>query len=183
MDTKKDIRKRVFALRREASEQKITENSREIFRKVCDMAAYREAEAVYAYMDYNREVMTREFICRAWADGKQVAVPKVHGRDMVFYILEDFSQLEEGYFGIPEPARGEAAEQERALMIVPGVAFDAERHRIGYGQGFYDRYLEKHPHHPTIAVAFEFQMIGQVPHESTDIRPDCLVTEARIIYG
>ena len=67
MDTKKDIRKRVFALRREASKQKITENSREIFRKFCDMAAYREAEAVYAYMDYNREVMTREFICRAWA--------------------------------------------------------------------------------------------------------------------
>ncbi len=95
-------------------------------------------------------------------------------------ILEVFSQLEGLFSG--GPARGEAAEQERALMIVPGVAFDAERHRIGYSQGFYDQYLEKHPHHPTIAVAFEFQMIGQVPHESTDIRPDCLVTEARIIY-
>ena len=157
MDTKKDIRKRVFALRREASEQRIAENSREIFRKVCDMAAYREAEAVYAYMDYNREVMTREFICRAWADGKQVAVPKVHGRDMVFYILEDFSQLEEGYFGIPEPARGEAAEQERALMIVPGVAFDAERHRIGYGQGFTTGIWKSTPITPLLPLLLNFR--------------------------
>lgn len=183
MATKRDIRKKIFELRREASEALLKEKSREIFRKVCETSAYREAGAVYAYMDYNREVMTGEFIRQAWADGKQVAVPKVSGRDMIFYILKSFDQLKEGYFGIPEPFCGEEARQERALMIVPGVAFDADRHRIGYGQGFYDRYLEKHRQHPTIAVAFEFQIVEQAPYEETDIRPGFLITEERIICG
>ena len=181
METKRDIRKKIFALRKKVSEEKLSEDSRKIFREVCASSVYRQADAVYAYMDYNHEVMTREFIRRAWEDGKQVAVPKVQGREMVFYVLESFDQLEDGYFGIPEPCRGKAACQEQALMIVPGVAFDTERHRIGYGQGFYDRYLSQHSQHPTIAVAFEFQLVDQVPCEATDIRPDCLITEKRII--
>ena len=62
-------------------------------------------------------------------------------------------------------------------MIMPGVAFDRSRRRVGYGGGFYDRYLEAHPHHETIAAAFEFQVLPEVPWEPTDILPQMLVTE------
>ena len=71
-------------------------------------------------------------------------------------------------------------EEEDALMIMPGVAFDTKRHRIGYGGGFYDRYLQEHKKHPTAAAAFDFQLFDEVPYESTDICPDCLVTPSCI---
>ena len=125
-------------------------------------------------------IRDRYIIEAAWNDGKEVAVPKVVGQDMVFYKLTDFAQLEKGYFGIPEPARGEIVQWEEALMIMPGVAFDRQNHRVGYGGGFYDRFLEKHPYITRVAVAFEFQMMSEVPVEPTDISPEIIVTEKEI---
>ena len=104
-------------------------------------------------------------------------MPKVVGQDMIFYKLTDFAQLEKGYFGIPEPAGGEIVQWEDAMMVMPGVAFDRENHRVGYGGGFYDRFLEKHPCIRRVAVAFEFQMLPEVPTEPTDISPEIIVTE------
>ena len=180
METKKDIRKCIFSRREAAEEELLHTASAAIFQKVCQTDQYRQAKAVYAYMDFRREVETRDFIRQAWKDGKKVAVPKVVGKDLVFYLLESFDQLESGYFGIEEPASGQVAEEEEALLIVPGVAFDVNRHRIGYGEGFYDRYLSRHPRHATIAVAFDFQVLDQVPSEETDICPNLLITESRI---
>lgn len=118
----------------------------------------------------------------AWKAGKRVAVPKVTGtHEMKYYYLESFEQLAPGYFQIPEPAWGEEAKDEDAFLIVPGVAFDKNRHRAGYGQGFYDRYLSVHRKHKTAAVAFDFQIVEEVPAEATDIFPDKVITETRII--
>ena len=84
METKKSIRKLIFSRRKEASDIEIAGKSEQIFRKVREREEYVRAQAVYAYMDFNREVMTRRFIRQAWEDGKQVAVPKVVGKDLVF---------------------------------------------------------------------------------------------------
>ena len=177
METKKDIRKCIFSRREAAKEEDLLTGSARIFQKVCQTEEYRRARSVYAYMDFRREVQTREFIQQAWREGKKVAVPKVVGKDLIFYQLESFQQLEPRYFGIEEPISGIPAEDEEALLIVPGVAFDIHRHRIGYGQGFYDRYLSHHSHHATIAVAFDFQVLEEVPFEATDICPNLLITE------
>ena len=133
---------------------------------------FRNAQRILAYADYNHEVMTGFMIEEAWKQGKEVAVPKVVGQDMVFYKLTDFAQLEKGYFGIPEPAHGEIVQWEDAMMIMPGVAFDPQNHRVGYGGGFYDRFLEKYPMIKRVAVAFEFQILPSVPTEPTDISPE-----------
>lgn len=182
MQTKKDIRKQIFAARKTYTDSQIEEWSRVITRKVTALPAFRNAEKVLAYADYNHEVITRFLVEEAWKAGKQVAVPKVFGQDMIFYKLEDFSQLEPGYYGIPEPARGEIVEWEDALMIMPGVAFDKVNHRVGYGGGFYDRFLEKHPGVQRVAVAFSFQMLPEVPVEPTDIFPQIIVTEKETYY-
>ena len=109
-----------------------------------------------------------------------MSVPKVVGKDMIFYRLTDFSQLESGYFGIPEPREdGEVTRWEDALMIMPGVAFDKNCNRVGYGGGFYDRFLEKHPKICRVAVSFSFQILEEVPTEPTDICPEIIVTEDR----
>lgn len=180
METKKDIRTCIFSRREAAREEDLQTGSSLIFQKVCQTEEYRQARSVYAYMDFRREVMTRAFIQQAWRDGKKVAVPKVEGKDLVFYPLESFLQLEPGYFGIEEPISGIPAKDEEALLILPGVAFDVHCHRIGYGQGFYDRYLSHHPHHATIAVAFDFQVLEEVPFEERDICPGLLITESQI---
>ena len=177
MDTKKEIRKKVFAARKQRTDAWVEEMSKAITQRVVALPAFKHADRILAYADYNHEVITEYLIEEAWKAGKEVAVPKVVGKDMVFYKLTDFSQLEPGYFQIPEPASGEIVEWPTALMIMPGVAFDRENHRVGYGGGFYDRYLEKHPDIQRVAVAFSFQMFDQVPTERTDICPQILVTE------
>lgn len=177
---KKAIRKQVFAARKAHTDQQIDDWSRKIAETVTALPEYSNSRRILAYADYNHEVMTKYIIEAAWNDGKEVAVPKVVGQDMVFYKLTDFAQLEKGYFGIPEPARGEIVQWEEALMIMPGVAFDRQNHRVGYGGGFYDRFLEKHPYITRVAVAFEFQMMSEVPVEPTDISPEIIVTEKEI---
>lgn len=182
MEEKKLIRKQIFKLRRECTDEQAEAWSRAITEKVTGLEAFRNADRVLAYADYNHEVITRYIIEEAWKAGKQVAVPKVEGQDMIFYILTDFSQLKPGYYGIPEPDRGVEANWEDALMIMPGVAFDRENHRVGYGGGFYDRYLEKHPDITTVALAFDFQLMDQVPVEPTDIFPQIVVSESELHY-
>ncbi len=128
--------------------------SRTITDKVTALPAYKNTERILVYANYNHEVVTGFIIKEAWKAGKEVAVPKVVGKDMVFYKLTDFARLEPGYLGIPEPVWGRSSTGQEALMIMPGVAFDRANHRVGYGGGFYDRYLEKHPQLERIAIAF-----------------------------
>ena len=181
MEEKKEIRKKIFKARKEHTDAWIRENSLRITEALTQLPEYRNAERIMAYADYNHEVITRYIIEQAWKDGKEVAVPKVFGKDMVFYRLTDFSQLESGYFGIPEPKEdGETVSWEEAMMVMPGVAFDVNCNRVGYGGGFYDRFLEKHPEVCRVAVGFSFQILPEVPTEPTDIRPQVIVTEENI---
>lgn len=180
METKKDIRKYIYGVRKKCTDQEIENWSRKITEKVLSHPAFIQAEKIMVYADYNHEVITRYIIEEAWKLKKEVAVPKVSGKDMIFYKLTDFSQLEEGYYGIPEPTKGQIADWQDALMIMPGVAFDRDNHRVGYGGGFYDRFLEKHPGLVRLAIAFEFQILEQVPVEPTDILPQIIITEEKL---
>ena len=177
MEEKRLIRKQIFAARKQCSDAQVEEWSHQITDQVLKLSEFVKAKHILAYADYNHEVMTRYIIEEAWKAGKEVAVPKVVGKDMVFYRLTDFSQLEPGYFGIPEPVRGEIVKWEDALMVMPGVAFDPENNRVGYGGGFYDKYLEKHPNLHAVAIAFELQMYRELPFEEHDIKPEKVVTE------
>lgn len=177
MEEKSRIRKDVFADRKRISDAEVHEKSLIIMEKILALPVYKESREIFVYVDAKHEVETMDFIRRCMADGKQVAAPKVRGIEMDFYRLESLDQLQPGYFGILEPAWGEIVEWPEALMLVPGVAFDRACHRVGYGQGFYDRYLEVHSQHTTIALAFDFQIKEAVPFEETDICPHMVVTE------
>ena len=181
MEQKKQIRKEVSKRRKEASRQQVIDDSAIICDMFCQLEAFQNAKWVYLYIDCKNEVMTREIMKKALAMGKHVTSPKVVGKDMIFYEIQSLDDLEPGYFGILEPREGlPVADCEEALMVMPGVAFDRQKHRVGYGGGFYDRFLEKHPKFYTIALAFEFQMFDEVPVESTDILPDVVITEKNI---
>ena len=180
---KKDIRTKVKQFRKEASAEEIFANSECICDTFLALEEYQDAEIVFAYMDCKNEVQTKKVIEQCWKEGKKIAVPKVFGEVMKYYLINSYEDLEDGYFGIREPKHEslQEIECEDGLMILPGVAFDESRHRVGYGGGFYDRYLEAHPNMKKIAFAFEFQMFPQVPFESFDIKPEKIITENRII--
>ena len=182
MESKKDIRKKIFAERKLRTDEQIEAMSRTITDKVTALPAFKNANRILVYADYNHEVVTEYLIKEAWKAGKEVAVPKVVGKDMVFYKLTDFARLEPGYFGIPEPVSGEIVNWSKALMIMPGVAFDRANHRVGYGGGFYDRYLEKMPEDCEKAILCrESLMCDEIPTEEHDERMDLVISENGII--
>ncbi|MCI1726676.1 MAG: 5-formyltetrahydrofolate cyclo-ligase [Lachnospiraceae bacterium] len=182
MKEKSVIRKTVMKRRDAMSEEECTRLSRSVCEKVMRLPGYEKARVIYTYVSFGREADTKNLIRDAWRHGKKVAVPKIHGDDLEFYYIESFGQLQEGYKGIPEPSGCRKAEDEEAFVIMPGVAFDEQRNRLGYGKGYYDRFLEKNPKHKTAAMAFDFQVQEkELPHEKTDLKPDVIVTEKRII--
>lgn len=170
-------------LRRSIREQKRAMTEEEILRRSARLAemfaaseAYRSARTIYGYLPYNQEVRTTAMLQQALKDGKRVAVPKVYGDNMKFIYLDDLSLVAKGYAGIPEPiADGPVAGDETALVLMPGLAFDAQGHRIGYGGGFYDKFLAAEPNHPTLALCYEFQLLPRLETEAHDIPVDCVL--------
>ena len=137
---------------------------------------YQQAETIYFYLPYNQEVRTLPMIEKAFADGKRVAVPKVYGDEMRFIYIEDLSGIAKGSFGIPEPVADEpVANDPKALILMPGLAFDREGHRIGYGGGYYDKYLNAQHGHPTVALCYAFQMQSHLETEEFDIPVDLVL--------
>ena len=105
-----------------------------------------------------------------------MAVPKIFGDEMKFIWLEDLTQVAPGYSRIPEPVEdGPIADDPASLVLMPGLAFDAQGHRIGYGGGFYDRFLEQETNHPTLALCYDFQMLPHLETEEHDIPVDCVI--------
>ena len=182
---KKEIRAEVKKRRREADEETLHEKSLQILERFRQLSPYKHPPLLLAYVHAKREVETRLLMRCAWDDGKKVAVPRVDGDGIMhFYYLRSLKDLEPGAFGIMEPrADCRICEPEEGLLLMPGVAFDEQGHRVRYGGGYYDRYLEKHPHLIHIALAFEFQIFPEVPSEKHDICPDLIVTENRILGG
>ena len=95
---------------------------------------------------------------------------------MRLHYMEDLSRTEEGYAGMPEPIGDEpVAEDETALVLMPGVAFTKDGSRIGYGGGYYDKFLAKEPGHPTVALCYDFQIVEELPLEEFDIPVDLVL--------
>ena len=173
---KQELRKAIRARKRAMTEEEIERRSRSLCQKFLESDAYRACRTLYGYLPYNQEVRTVPILAQALADGKQVAVPKVYGDDMKFIVLADLTQVSKGYAGIPEPiADAPVAEDETALVLMPGLAFDPQGHRIGYGGGFYDKFLAAEPNHPTLALCYEFQLLPELDTEEHDIPVDTVL--------
>ncbi len=176
MYTKDELRKVIRGYRRSMNSEDAAIKSIAILNKLFETEQYKKAECIYCYIDYNNEVKTKPLIRKALKDGKRVAAPRISGSTMEFYYISGYSDLKEGSFGIMEPYNCELAKETDALMIMPGVAFDRENHRIGFGRGYYDRYLERENTHYKIALAYHFQIFEQVPYEPHDICPDMVIS-------
>ena len=167
---KKALRAEIRAKKRAMTAQEIEEKSAALAKAFYETAEYKNAKTIYGYLPYNQEVRTAGILRQAQADGKRVAVPKVFGDEMRFLWLDDLSAVAPGAYNIPEPvADTPVADDETALVLMPGLAFDPDGHRCGYGGGFYDKYLAAHRQHVTLALCYDFQMFAHLDVDDYDI--------------
>lgn len=170
------LRREIREKKRAMTEEEILCRSERLGELFAASDAYRQAKTVYGYLPYNQEVRTVPMLERALGDGKRVAVPKVYGDKMRFIYLDDLQQVEKGYAGIPEPVADEpVADDPCALVLMPGLAFTKKGDRMGYGGGFYDRFLSEEPNHPTVALCYDFQILETLPTEEFDIPVDLIL--------
>ena len=170
------LRKQIREKKRAMTPAQIENASHDLGLQFAASPLYKEAKTIYGYLPYNQEVRTIPMLEQALRDGKRVAVPKVYGDEMKFIYLDDLSKVEKGYSGIPEPILDEpVADDATALVLMPGLAFDPQGHRIGYGGGFYDKFLASEPDHPTLALCYDFQMLPHLETEEFDMPVDCVL--------
>lgn len=175
---KKAMRRTIGEKKRAMTREEIESASERLTEKFLQTEFYRDCRSIYAYLSYNQEVRTDALIRRAIQDGKRVAVPKVYGDEMRFLWLDDPDQVAPGAYGIPEPIADEPiANDDTALVLMPGLAFDPEGRRLGYGGGFYDRFLAKEPNHPLVALCYGFQMFDHLETEAHDIPVDLVIAD------
>ncbi|MBI2176035.1 5-formyltetrahydrofolate cyclo-ligase [Candidatus Woesearchaeota archaeon] len=153
------------------------------------MAEYRDARAVMLYAAKGNEVRTREMIEAALKEGKTVLLPITNTarNEIEAGEIKSLNELKEGAFGIMEPKQKKPFDDVKIdLVLVPGIAFDQQGHRLGYGHGFYDKLLRRLTKAARIGLAYDFQVVEKLPRESHDERMGLVITESSVIrcnYG
>lgn len=201
--TKQEARKQMKKLRRELGEQERRQKEQKIFEYMTAFLDKQEKEWFFPFVSYGTEADTIRLIEYALQHtDKKVAVPRVEqesaqkssdkntsaeteeGR-MEFYPIHALSDLEKGFQGILEPKGKKYITSSDGVMLLPGLAFDRQMHRVGYGGGYYDRYLERCDLSKlvTVAVAFDFQVVDQIEAEQFDIAPEWLITDQGVFHN
>lgn len=175
-DLKKSLRQEMKARRNALTEEERNYAAAICLSKLKELPEFVNSDWVYAYIACRNELETADIINYSLSHGKHVAVPKVHGEIMYFYEISSLSDCIPGAFGILEPS-GESKDRVAApgVMLVPGLAFDQSGNRLGYGGGFYDKYLNSHDGITTVALGYDFQIVEKVPTEQHDKKMDYLI--------
>lgn len=179
---KRTIRKEILKLRNSLSEEMRAYYSSIISGKINKLPEYNHFQDILIYASYQSEVITDDIINDALKKGKNVYLPRVEGEDMSFYMIGSRDELISGSYGIrePEPDENKRFYKEEALMIMPLSVFDRQGNRLGYGKGFYDRFLSIHKGIYKIGIAYHIQEHEIVP-EKTDIKMDMIETDKESI--
>ncbi len=152
-----------------------------ITEKLLSIPEIKRGEYILLYYPHRKEVDTLPIIKKLLKEGKKVLLPKVKGKEIIPILIKNLSHLKEGYAGIKEPEGEEVPLEKIDVIIVPGVAFDKKGHRLGYGKGFYDRFLKK-VKGLKIGLAYDFQILEELPAEEHDVPLDLIITPTKIIH-
>lgn len=186
---KDDMRKKCISARNNVNFDDLLANSKSITKKLDELEYVRQAKTLMCYVSFGSEVYTHDVINKWLLNGKQVCVPHVvkniDKRSMEAVSISSFKELKPGTFGVLEPPLVESnivLPDSIDIVIVPGCAFDLNKNRMGYGAGYYDRFL-KHTSGKClkIGIAFDFQVMEEIPCDEYDVPLDILITEKRII--
>ncbi|MCR5324801.1 MAG: 5-formyltetrahydrofolate cyclo-ligase [Lachnospiraceae bacterium] len=187
--TKEEAIKQKKLIRKKINEQKsklltldICRVSRPIIDKVLSMPEFVEAEAIFTYLEYNQEIITHPIVSKSWEMGKRIAVPRIVNKVMDFYYIESFDDVLPGYKGILEPIDDNVADEKKVFIVMPGIAYDMDFNRIGYGGRYYDNYFNEHKDIDFFkaALVYDFQIVDHIETEEHDIPVDAIITASQI---
>lgn len=197
MISKEKVRKKAVETRDSMDEESRQQKSEEIAKKILEADWFKEADIVLSYHAFRSEVEVNALNRAVLTQGKKLYLPKTFAKEkqIRFFEITDLSKLKRGYQKIWEPTGEEPEfsfetvkeEQKKVLMIMPGTAYDARGYRMGYGGGYYDRYLNAHEAEwkmidfMTVFAAFSEQKMILIPGERCDVKPDVIVTEKEIM--
>lgn len=189
-ESKNTLRKEILQTRSCIPKNEREDKNRAICAKLLEMPEFSRAGLVLAYMDFRDETGTADIIAKCFKRGKRVALPVVTGTIGAAFELQAFETssgagLLRNSYGIFEPDPNTACRVDEAeidLVIVPGVVFDLMKYRIGYGAGYYDRFLTKlSTDCVTVGIAYDLQIVDRIPAENHDIPMDKVITESHVI--
>jgi 5-formyltetrahydrofolate cyclo-ligase len=184
---KPEIRREMAALRDRLSAEEADFMSSSILDRLTELEEYKCASVILTYVSFRSEAGTKRLIQKALSEGRRIAVPVciLNGKVLLPCEIQSLEDLVPGTWGILEPsehARSMLETKEIDLAIVPGLAFDMQLNRLGYGAGYYDRFLPKmRPNTVKVGICYEFQLIDRLPADPFDIPMDCIVTERSIL--
>lgn len=182
---KKQLRSECKLKRKELDAQKKKALDRKIRAKLLNLWAIREAKTVLVYISTDIEIDTKETVSQLFSRGKRVAAPRCENLngDMSFYVIKSFDDLEKGSFSLYEPLPEKCeklTDFDDSVVIVPAFLFDKKGYRLGYGKGFYDRFLADY-NGTAIGICYDFEITDSLYHGKFDRAVDMIVTDKRII--
>lgn len=182
---KKEIRRKKLKIRREMSVEQVVELSDLIFENLIKEDLYINSKNILIYADYNHEVMTDKLILLSLLNNKCVYLPKVNGDEMDFFRIYSLDELESGSFGIREPLniehlRFEMDNNDDSIIIMPLAACDRKGNRIGYGKGYYDKYLSHNMISTRVGLAYDFQVVNHIDSDPMDVNLSHIATEKEV---
>lgn len=177
---KKELRTNLLQRRRSMDKISAKKSDGMIYNNIVRLPQVCAAENFLCYVSTEIEVDTRQLITALISGGKKVYAPRCKGKEMRFFRIADFSELKAGAFGIPEPTGSEEPDIFSAsLCIVPALSFDENGYRMGYGGGYYDRFLRGYDG-ISVGICYD-DFLGEIPREEHDLPVDILVTETKIL--
>jgi 5-formyltetrahydrofolate cyclo-ligase len=180
---KEALRARVRAERDALPAPERARGSGEIAVRLFGLPIVQAARTVMAFSSFGSEVDTGPIIERLTAEGRRLALPRVEGREIVAVAYRPGDPLARAWFGAMEPMASRAIRPgEIDVVVTPGLAFDRRGYRVGYGAGFYDRFLAKtRPDTLRVGICFALQVVAEVPSGRNDRPVDVVVTEREVI--
>ena len=183
-EEKKLLRQRFSVARKKLGSESVRKNGEQILKKLCVLKEFKSAKSIATFVDFENEPPTRQLIEKALEMGKTVLVPRTNSakKTLSFHAIRGLSELKPNRRGILEPAieKTELKPHEIDLILVPGLAFDEKGHRLGSGQGYFDRALPKMKKASKIGIGFEEFVIAKLPIEAHDAKLDALITEKKV---
>ena len=174
------LRKHLLEKRDSTSFDLMQIHSKRILSKLIKTKVISEAKSIGCYYSIGSEVQTVELMTYLLNEGKVVSLPRISENNMSFRKIEDLSKLEKGEFDIPEPKDNAPIEEKHDVLLVPCVGLDNNGNRIGYGAGFYDKYLEK-KNVIKMGLSYSKQIVKTIPISDEDVKMDWIITEKDVI--
>ena len=178
---KDTFRSKISSTKEKYSTDEFYERSLEVLSVLEITGVFQDAKTIFIYNNLKDEVHTFDFI-QKWSETKDFYLPVVVSDEIVFRKYNPSVKLQASSFGIMEPMGENITDYDKIdLIIVPGVAFDRKKNRMGKGKGYYDRFLIK-TKAPKVGICFDFQLFDSIPNDQNDVKMDYIVAENELIW-